>query len=351
MSVHRCSRAFARLCLLAGVLAGVLGMAASTPVEAATRLRFQLDWRLEGSYAAFFLAKAKGYFQQEGLDVTIDAGSGGAGTISRVAAGTYDMGIGEMGSLVEFISQHLDDPQAQIRAVSIFYDTTPATVFALRKSGIVRPADLVGRTLGAPVADTGRKTWPIFAAAVGLPVDAVKWQSIDPALRETSLIRGDVDAITGFYHTVVPNLLARGVAKDDIVALRYADNGVPLYGSALIVSAAFLRNEPQAVRGFLRAFARGMKESIADPEAAVRFVRAQDPILDEKLEVERLRMLIEASIATPGFRAAGIGGMDRRRMEETIRLIAGAFALKAVPAPDQVFDTAFLPPLEERRLP
>ena len=67
-----------------------------------TKIKFQLDWRFEGPAALFLMAKSKGYFQQEKLDVTIDSGNGSGGTVARIATGTYDMGFADMGALMEF---------------------------------------------------------------------------------------------------------------------------------------------------------------------------------------------------------------------------------------------------------
>ncbi len=80
----------------------------------------------------------------------------------------------------------------------------PAAAFMLKKSGLKTPADLVGKKLGAPVFDSGRKSWPIFAKANKL--GAVSWISMDPPLRETMLVRGDIDAITGYTFTSLENL-------------------------------------------------------------------------------------------------------------------------------------------------
>ena len=68
----------------------------SAQAQTATPIKFQLDWRFEGP-AAFFLAPvAKGYFKDAKLDVTVDAGNGSGGAVTRVASGTYDMGFADL---------------------------------------------------------------------------------------------------------------------------------------------------------------------------------------------------------------------------------------------------------------
>src|SRR5688500_6513391 len=191
-----------------------------------TPIKFQLDWRFEGPAALFLTPAAKGYFKDAKLDVTIDAGSGSGGAVTRVASGTYDMGFADLAAVMEFHANNPDAPNKPV-AVMVVYNNTPASVMALKKSGIKTPADLNGKKLGAPVFDAGRRAFPIFQKANG--ITGVTWTAMDPPLRETMLARGDVDAITGFTFTSLLNLEARGVKAEDVVVLPYPEYGVKLY--------------------------------------------------------------------------------------------------------------------------
>ena len=156
-------------------------------------------------------------------------------------AGTIPFGLdthaADIAALMEFHANNPTAPNKPI-AVMMVYNNTPAAVLALKKSGIRTPADLNGKKLGAPVFDAGRKAFPIFAKANGIA--NVTWTAMDPTLRETMLVRGDIDAITGFSFTSLLNLEARGVKADDVVVLSYPSYGVKLYGNAVIVSQSFL---------------------------------------------------------------------------------------------------------------
>src|SRR6478735_9127286 len=187
--------------------------------QAVTPLKFQLDWRFEGPAALFLTPAAKGYFKDAKLDVIIDAGNGSGGAVTRVASGTYDMGFADLAALMEFHANNPDAPNKPV-AIMVVYNNTPASVMALKKSGIRTPADLNGKKLGAPVFDAGRRAFPIFAKAN--KVTGFQWTAMDPTLRETMLMRGDIDAITGFSFTSVLNLEARGVKPEDIVTLPYS---------------------------------------------------------------------------------------------------------------------------------
>jgi NitT/TauT family transport system substrate-binding protein len=292
---------------LAAFVAAVAVATASSLAQAQdTKISFQLDWRFEGPAALFLLAKAKGYFAAEKLDVTIDSGNGSGNAVNRVASGTYQMGFADLAALIEFVGNNPTAPNKPV-AVMMVYDDTPAAVFALKKAGITKPADLVGRKMGAPVFDAGRRAFPIFAKANGIDAAKVNWTAMDPPLRETMLAKGDVDAITGFYFTSLLNLNARVVKDEDIVVLPYPKYGVKLYGNAIIVSETFLKEKPEAVKGFLRAFAKGVRDVLADPDASIKYVKERDALIDGALEKRRLKLAIESVIATPAAKADGIG--------------------------------------------
>ncbi|MGY6566192.1 MAG: ABC transporter substrate-binding protein [Halomonadaceae bacterium] len=337
--------------LTAGLLAGALSLSllgAAVAQADETRIRFQLDWRFEGPSAPFLMAVERGYFAEEGLNVQIDSGSGSAGAINRVASGAYEMGFGDLNALVEFLAENPGAPG--IQGVYVVYDGTPASVLARKDRGIESPADLAGKSLAAPAFDTGYRAWGIFAAANELEAGAVDWQNVDPALRETLLVRGDVDAITGFYFTSLLNLEGRGMDEEQLTIMPFPDYGVPLYGNAIIASEAFSEANPEAVEGFLRAFNRALAETLADPEGAIEYVRNRDALIDVEMETRRLKLAIASVIDTDEARANGAGGVDEQRLREAIQLVADAYDLPSVPEPERVFTSSFLPPQEERMI-
>ena len=316
------------------------GMSLPTAVHAQTPIKFQLDWRFEGPSALFLQPVAKGYFKQAGLDVTVDAGNGSGGTVTRVASGSYDLGLADIAALMEFHANNPDAPNKPV-AIMMVYNNTPAAVFALKKSGIQTPADLAGKKLGAPVFDAGRKAWPIFAKAN--KVNGATWVSMDPPLRETMLVRGDVDAITGFSFTSLLNLEARGAKAGDVVMFPYALHGVKLYGNAIIASPKILKENPAAVKAFLKAFAKGTKEVLANPDAAIEHVKARDGIINVELEKRRLKMAIDQVIASPDARAEGFGQVKLPRLALMASQVGDAFATKTRVNADAVWTSAYLP--------
>jgi len=331
--------------LLATLCAAALVSALPLAQAQETAIKFQLDWRFEGPAALFLVPVAKGYFKDEKLNVTVDAGNGSGGTVTRVASGTYDMGFADLAALMEF---HANNPTAPNKPVAVMmvYNNTPAAVLALKKSGIKTPADLNGRRLGAPVFDAGRKAWPIFAKANN--ITGVTWTAMDPPLRETMLVRGDIEAITGFSFTSLLNLEARGIKADDVVILPYPSYGVKLYGNAVIVGEEFLKKNPEAVKAFLRAFSKGMKDVIADPKGSIATVKARDGIINEELETRRLKLALDATVLTADAKAEGFGEAKGGRLALMASQVSDAFATKERVNAAAVWNGAYLPSAAER---
>lgn len=342
--MRRVGTAIAALLLIA--LASGAGLA--QPARPRVNWKFTLDFAVQGPQAPFLLALERGYFAAEGINLTIDRGFGSADAVTKIASGAYDLGYADVNSMVEF---NVRNPDKSLTAFVMFLNSPPFAILTLRRENIARPTDLQGKKLGAPVGDAPRRLFPVFAKAVGIHPDSVEWVSMDVPLREPSLIRGTVNAITGFYFTAFLNLRAAGVNPNDIVAFLYSDFGLPLYGNAIMAPPAFLQKNPEASKGFVRAFIRGLKDSITDPDAAIAAIKKRDPLLNEAVEKERLLLALRSNVLTAEVAKDGFGGVRGERMARAIDALAEAFALPTTPKWYDVFTDRYLPPKKDRTLP
>ncbi|NML42283.1 ABC transporter substrate-binding protein [Ramlibacter sp. G-1-2-2] len=312
-----------------------------------TKVRYQLDWRFEAGTIPHIVALRKGYFAAEGLDVSLTVGIGAAATVNRLTTGNFDMGTGDMSSLAEFAA---NNGQVPAKAVMVLYETTPAAVFSLKKSAIAKPADLKGKTLAAPITDGARRIFPLFASANGLGPNDVKWQTVDAALRESMLARGQVDAISGYIASGLMSLQRLGVKPEDIATMRFSDYGVPLYGNAVMATPTFLREQPNAVAGYLRALTRGYKDALMDRNGAVALLKAHEPLAVDAIELQRLRIILEDEIGTAAVRKNGIGQFDLDRYQHGIDALAKVLEFKSVPKAADLVDMKHLPAAPARMI-
>jgi NitT/TauT family transport system substrate-binding protein len=334
---------------VAGALAAVVltGQLPTGAKAADTIVKFSLDFRFEGPSAPFLLALDKGYYRTEGLDVTIDPAANSAEPITRVASGTYELGFGDINALIKYRDTH---PESPMKAVFMVYNRPPFAVIGRKSRGVERPKDLEGKKLGAPAADVAFAQWPIFAQVNDIDASKVTIENVGFPVREPMLAAGQVDAITGLSFSSFINLKDRGVAVDDITLLLMADYGVTLYGNAIFVNPKFLNENPDAVRRFLRAYLKALKETVRSPATAIDSVLKRNDVATKPVELERLNMALKDNIITPEVKANGYGGIDVARFENAIDQIGMAYKWKAEkPKPDDIFDAAYLQPAADRK--
>jgi NitT/TauT family transport system substrate-binding protein len=332
---------------------GVLGAAFGTvtlagAAHAQTPVKFTLDWKFEGPAAPFVVAIDKGYFKAEGLDVTIDTAGGSLEPLTRLASGTYDMGFGDINSLIKFRDAN---PKTPIKAIFIVYNKPPFSIVGRKSRGITAPKDLEGRKLGAPAADGAFAQWKIFTQANNIDASKVIIENVGFPVREPMLAAGQVDAIAGFSFSSFINLKDRGVPVDDITVLLMANYGVNLYGNAIIVNPKFAAEKPEAVKKFLSAFMKGLHDTVKSPQTAVDSVVKRNDVAKKDVELERLKMALRDNIITDEVKKNGFGVVDAERFDKSIDQIAITYEFKnGRPKGADVFDPSYLPPLADRKL-
>jgi ABC-type nitrate/sulfonate/bicarbonate transport system substrate-binding protein len=324
------------------------GLAASlVPAARAQKLtpvKFTLDFRISGQVAPFLLALSKGYYRDEGLDVSIDVGSGSVASIMRVVSGAYQLGFGDISALIEY--QAAQQGPSAVQAVYQYYNRAPFAIIGRKDRGITTDfKSLAGKRIAAAAVESTRRAWPMAARKAGMKADAFEWITTDFSQRDNVIIRGDVDGATYFHDSAVS--LFQRMKMDELSVLPYASAGVNLYGNAVLASTQFIKEQPQLVAGFVRATNRALVETLANPAAAMVYVKQREAILDEAVELQRWG-ITAGYVAAADTRSHGLGDVRRDFAQAQIDEVADVFALKAKPALDAVYNLSFLPPKAER---
>jgi NitT/TauT family transport system substrate-binding protein len=324
-----------RLAALAAALLLSLGAA-----NAQEKIKFTLDWKLQGLHAWYYWAAEKGYFKAEGLDVA---------TVTRIMGGAYDAGFGDMNAVIQNAATRPNDVPVMVYMI---YSKAPFALLVKAASPIKSIADIAGKKLGSPAGGAAIKLFPLLAKKNGLDPSKVEVVSMAPNLQEQMLIRGDVDISALFSATSYMNLVALKLDPDkDFRWIYYADGGLDLYSNGIMVSQKLAREKPEAVKSLVRAINNALKDCIANPDAAIELLARQEPLLNKEIEKRRLVYTVKNLIATSEAARLGVGDIDDARMTDAIKVIAEAYELPKSPAVASVFSRAFLPPKAERMLP
>jgi NitT/TauT family transport system substrate-binding protein len=338
---------FRQIGRLACLIVAAFALISAVPARAQTGVKFSLDGRLEGPEALILVPQDKGFFKGEGLEVSVDEAATPLEPITRVATGGYDMALADINTLIRYRDQH---PLPPVKAVFMVFNKPPYAVVARKSRGITEPKQLEGKKLGAPPAGSTYAQWPLFAKLNGIDVSKVTIENIGIPVRAPMLAAGQIDAALGYSFRIYIDLKDRGVPVDDIVLMEMANYGLKLYGTAIIVNPKFATEKPDAVKAFLHAFLKGLKETIRHPVEAVDSIAKRDDAAKREVELERLRMAIRDNVITPEVRANGLGGIETSRLDASIDQIGLVYTFKAKPKADDIFDASFLPPAAERRV-
>ncbi|QEW20771.1 ABC transporter, substrate-binding protein, aliphatic sulfonates family [Marinibacterium anthonyi] len=329
--------------LLAGTAAG---LAAPAIAQGKTSLKMILNWRYQGPQAWFFLAQDKGYFDEAGIDMTMDQGNGSGAAVGQVASGAYDVGFGDVNALIQLAATN---PEEAPLCVYQMYNQPPFTVAVLQTSDIMDAKDLEGRTLGGAANDGALKLFPAFAKVAGIDTSGIEITNFQSNLREQMLKSGQVEGVFGYVNTIRFSAMLSGMDPDtEIRFINYGDYGMDLYSNGMIVPKAMAENDPELVKGMNWAINQAIKDTIADMDAAIDAVAKREPLINKEVEKARLIATLKDEMNHPEVAEYGLGDVDPARFKTAIDIVVDANDLPRTPEPSEIFSDAFLPAPEDR---
>jgi NitT/TauT family transport system substrate-binding protein len=229
-----------------------------------------LNWYVYSEHAPFFLGKARGYFDQEGIDLDIQEGRGSGVTVQAVAAGTATFGYADVPTMIKAASKG-----APVTAVGVALQTSPMSVMGFAERNIRKPADIKGKTVAVTPGDSMSQIWPLFLKKTGLKDADFKTVSGDAQTKLNAVNGGQADLLLGYVMDQAIKL--QDATHKDVYPIRFADYGVNLVSSGIIVQKDYLKAHPDVVKRFLRAATRSLEDAAKDPAAAIDAMLAANP--------------------------------------------------------------------------
>jgi NitT/TauT family transport system substrate-binding protein len=325
----------------AGAALGITGFPYLARAATPDQVRFSLDFRIYGATAAMFLGGESGILKDLNLDMTISGSPGSGETVRRVASGTHDFGIADASTLVAFAGAN---PKDAPKLVMTIYDDFPACILSLKPKKVDSLEDLKHIKLGTGASDGGAKILPALLKLNKIDPKSLNQVTIDVKLRDTLLLKGEVDAVIGFDYTSIFNLMGNGVKMEDINLLYYTAYGFDFWGNSLIASRSMIEKNPDLVKRVVAATARSWIVGNTHRAEAINAVMKRDPLLDPKIERARLDFVYAKHVLTPRVLKGGLGQMDADRMAKGLALLKDGFEMPTTPTMDDIYDGRFLPP-------
>ena len=314
------------------LLALLLAATASTAM-AADPMSLMLNWTPTADHAPIYFAKAKGWYTEAGIDLTIEAGKGSALSSQRVGSGGANIGIADLPTAIQAVGKGAD-----LKAIMVIYANSPQGFYWLKSSGINGPKDFVGRKIGNPPGDAARLMWPAFAKKTGIDPAGVNFVNLSPQAKVGALKSKSVDIISDFYNE--HDLKVREFGPDlGFVAWRTV--GVNVYGNSLFVNGAYLKANPERVRKFAavtqRAYAACVKDFAPCLDALTASVSGLTPD-NQRDQWERIKQLMRDDTTT----GVALGAFDGARVKTDYELVKEMIGIEKAFEPATLFTNEYL---------
>lgn len=310
-------------------------MASAAYAQDLTKITIRLAFIPGGIDAPFFVAKSKGYFEAEGLDVTILDGTGSTDTIQAVGNGSVQMGNAGLGALAQAAAQAKFD---NITAVFGLVQKDPTSIISLKGSGITKPKDLEGKRFATEAGNLTDGMIGAFAAVNGIDMDTIKITITDNDRQ--ALLKGDVDFINGWANPDGDKVAAFSPIEPPML---FADYGVNLLGSSVIVRKDWLAEHGDAVKGYLRALTKAHDDVLANPAEALDLFMQNRPDADKEAIAHEIEVM-EKYRHTARTEGKPFGYVDPADLKQTIDLLETYAGIpKGWSTPEMVYTDAYLP--------
>jgi NitT/TauT family transport system substrate-binding protein len=324
---------------LLSVLA-VAVVAASGPAfgQAKDKVVLMLNWYTYSEHAPFFLGKERGYFEQEGIDLDIQEGRGSGVTIQAVAAGTANFGYADVPTMIKAASKG-----APVIAVGVALQTSPMSVMGFADKNIRKPEDIKGRTVAVTPGDSMSQIWPLFLKKTNVSDADFKTVAGDAQTKLNAVINNQADLLLGYVMDQAIKL--QDATGKQVYPIRFADYGVNMVSSGIVVQKDFLKNKPDVVKRFLRATTRSMEEAAKNPEAAVDAMLKANPksgVKDTALVGMKATAALYKGPDNPNDRPLRVGA---KNMNDTLALLVDYGGLEKATAgkAEDYYTNAYLP--------
>jgi NitT/TauT family transport system substrate-binding protein len=285
--------------------------AASTCALAQDAVSLRLNWYLGGLHVPFYYGKERGFYKEEGIDLTINEGRGSANTVQVVAAGSDTFGLADSSSVVATAVKGAD-----VKSVMSLLNSTGFSVVSLASNGIKTPKDLEGKKLAVSPGDPLGQLFRALAAHNKLDMSKISFVQVDPAAKVVAVLEKRVDALLGGADDQFFLIKYKG---EEPAALRYADHGANIVGMTILTQGAIIKGKPDLVRRFVKATARSWDEAKNNPEAAVDAGLKAKADLNRQSTLDQLKVDIELMDSPNSKGRTGWG--DQKDWDQTIALL------------------------------
>jgi NitT/TauT family transport system substrate-binding protein len=310
-------------------MGGPPGAAAGEP----TKVTYVMSWAPDARWAGEFLAKERGYYKAEGLEVHFTHQRGSLASLQQVGAGAAEFGSPDGGDVL-----FAREKGVPIRSVVLTARNTGIAFMSLKETNITKPEDLVGKKVGVQRASATFVGFQALMAKHNIEVE--KLDKIEAAFGLEILLQKKVDVRPVMLFNEYVLAQHKGIP---VSVMWLPDFGIRLVGKTISTNEKTLKERPQVVQGFVNASLRGMDEAIKDRQAAMDALLKNMPDLERAYQEKVWNMLADRIMGVQdATKERPFGFNDPDLFKNTIEVLTKYGTLKNPPALDGVFDNRFV---------
>ncbi|MEQ8267624.1 MAG: ABC transporter substrate-binding protein [Parvibaculum sp.] len=270
------------------------------------RVTFATDWKAQAEHGGFYEAIAKGYYEEAGLDVTIQQGGPGVNVPQLLAAHSVDFGLGSN----NFIPLNIAQAGAGAKAVMASFQKDPQVFITHPRDDVKSLADMKGKPIMVSDA-TVSAFWQWLKSKYGFEDSQIRKYTFNLAPFLT-----DETAIQQGYLSSEPYMIRQQGIEPQVFLL--SDYGYPGYAAFILASDRIIAERPEIVQAFVDASIRGWVSYIyGDPSAANALIKRDNPEMTDEVIANAIRLMKEYGIVDSGeTETLGVGAMTDERWKK-----------------------------------
>jgi len=307
--------------------------ALSSSAFAQQQVNLRFSWKLKGQYAFLYVAKEKGYFAKEGLDVRLGEGAGSPAALGALLQGQEDVVLLPGIFALTAISQGMP-----VKLIALYSPKGPVALLSKQSNPVRVPKDLEGKKLGASVGETGTTYMNSFCTINGVDCTKIRTVMIDAQSRVPAFIQGDVDVVGIYMTNDWPLIEAKGGGP--FVLLRMDEYGLAVPDMSLVSSDDTIAKKPELLKKFLRAAAQGLADAKKDPDEAARLMLKNWPGgPSPSIVAAQVKATNES---TPSSDGKPVGWTDDKAVVNALALLKSTGEVKTPRPPNEYFTNDLL---------
>jgi NitT/TauT family transport system substrate-binding protein len=312
------------LCLVLVAACGPEPTPTPIPLEPVS---LQLQWVTQAQFAGYYVALDKGWYQEEGIDLTINPGGPDLVPVDLVAAGARDFGTTLLADLVVAVQQ--GKPVVSLAQIQ---QTNGLLLLAYKESGIVQPTDFAGKRVGVWLG-AWQAQFDALMAKEGLVTG--DFELVSQGFSMDSFLARELDVASAMIYNEYYVVLENGVRPEDLNVIDYANYGLDFPGDTLFTSRQLAEQDPDLCARMLRASLNGWQYAVDNPEEAADIVLKYDEAgvqtRDHQLSMmDEIAKLVSVPVRELGF-------TDRDDVRRTIDTLLSYGVLSGPVQPEEVF--------------